>query len=56
MSIEDIYLHIINEINIFKPEIIYLAVGCAMSYYSNINPNNNQQYPLFLHPFTNKKK
>jgi hypothetical protein len=56
MSIEDIYLHIINEITIFKPEIIYLAVGCAMSYYSNINPNNNQQYPLFLHPFTNKKK
>jgi len=56
MSIEDIYLHIINEITIFKPDIIYLAVGCAMGYYSNINPNNNQQYPLFLHPFTNKKK
>ena len=56
MSIEDIYLHIIDEITIFKPEIIYLAVGCAMGYYSNINPTNNQQYPLFLHPFTNKKK
>ena len=56
MSIEDIYLHIIDEITIFKPEIIYLAVGCAMGYYSNINPTNNQQYPLFLEPFTNKKK
>lgn len=56
MSIEDIYLQIIDEITIFKPEIIYLAVGCAMGNYSNINPTNNQQYPLFLHPFTNKKK
>ena len=56
MSIEDIYLQIIDEITIFKPEIIYLAVGCAMGNYSNINPTNNQQYPLFLEPFTNKKK
>jgi hypothetical protein len=56
MSIEDIYLQIIDEITIFKPEIIYLAVGCAMVNYSNINPTNNQQYPLFLEPFTNKKK
>lgn len=56
MSIEDIYLQIIDEITIFKPEIIYLAVGCGMGYYSNINPTNNQQYPLFLEPFTNKKK
>ena len=52
----DIYSHIINEIIIFKPDIIYLAVGCAMGNYSIINPNNNQQYPLFLEPFINKKK
>jgi hypothetical protein len=52
----DIYSYIIDEISIFKPAIIYLAVGCAMGHYSIINPNNNQQYPLFLHPFTNKKK
>ena len=52
----DIYSHIINEITIFKPDIIYLAVGCAMGNYSIINPNNNQQYPLFLEPFINKKK
>lgn len=50
------YSYIINEITIFKPDIIYLAVGCAMGHYSIINPNNNQQYPLFLEPFTNKKK
>ena len=50
------YSYIINEITIFKPDIIYLAVGCAMGNYSIINPNNNQQYPLFLEPFTNKKK
>ena len=52
----DIYSHIINEITIFKQDIIYLAVGCAMGNYSIINPNNNQQYPLFLEPFINKKK
>ena len=50
------YSYIINEITIFKPDIIYLAVGCAMGNYSIINPNNNQQYPLFLEPFINKKK
>ena len=52
----DIYSHIFDKTTIFKPDIIYLAVGCAMGNYSIINPNNNQQYPLFLEPFTNKKK
>ena len=52
----DIYSHIFDKTTIFKPDIIYLAVGCAMGNYSIINPNNNQQYPLFLEPLTHKKK
>jgi len=40
----------------FQPDVIYLAVGCFMGYYKDITPSNNQQDPLFLQPFAEKKR
>jgi hypothetical protein len=56
MSLEAICSNIITHITDFKPDVIYLAVGCYMGYYKDINPSNNQQNPLFLQPFAEKKK
>jgi hypothetical protein len=56
MSIESISSNVVTKMSDFKPDIIYLAVGCFMGYYKDITPANNQQNPLFLQPFADKKR
>ena len=56
MSIETIYANINYYVNTLKPDIIYLSIGCSMKNYKQINSSNNQQNPIFLHSFVNKKK
>jgi hypothetical protein len=56
MSLEAICSNIITHFTDFKPDVIYLAIGCFMGHYQDINPSNNQQNPLFLQPFAEKKK
>jgi hypothetical protein len=41
----------------FKPDIIYLSVGSALGHHpQEINPNTNQQIPIFLDKYNGKKK
>lgn len=56
MSFETVCSNIITKMSEFQPDIIYLAVGCYMGYYTDISPKNNQQDPLFLQKFADKKR
>lgn len=56
MSFEAICSNIITKMSEFNPDVIYLAVGCFMGYYTEIKPNTNQQDPLFLQKFADKKR
>ena len=49
------YSELLNSIKSYQPEIIYLSVGCSMERYENITPENNQQNPLFMQKYINKK-
>jgi len=52
-----LYDIIISNINDFNPELIYFSVGCSLGHYTNINPNQNQQYPKpIMDKFNMKKK
>jgi hypothetical protein len=52
----NLYDIIISNINDFNPELIYFSVGCSSGHYTNINPNQNQQYPKPIMDKFNKKK
>lgn len=56
-KLRSLYDIIISNINDFNPELIYFSVGCTQGHYTNINPNQNQQYPKpIMDKFNNKKK
>jgi len=56
-KLRSLYDIIISNINDFNPELIYFSVGCSLGHYTNINPNQNQQYPKpIMDKFNMKKK
>lgn len=51
---ELLFSNIIKQLQLYNPDIIYMAVGCSMINYQTITTQNNQQNPLFMEKFKRK--
>ena len=52
----NLFQTIVDKINVFNPDIIYMGIGTALKWHpiDSINENNNQQYPPFLTNYSKK--